>query len=108
MSWDQILTPAILVLLTAVVFPLLRTWIAKIQNDRLRDIGASAVGWAEQQARNNLMDSGRATPGADKKVDAVGYAMELAAAAKIKVDRSKMEDIIEEAVGAYNMISGKK
>jgi len=108
LNWGEIATSGILLVLTVIIFPLVRTWIASIKDERIRRIGTSAVGWAEQEAKKEMLEGNRAVPGEEKKGSAVNYALELATKSGIKVDREKMENVVEEALGALNLMSGKK
>jgi len=100
MNWEQILTPAVLFILTVIIFPLVRDWIEKIRSERLREIGVSAMNWAEAEANKQLKDKDTTMLGEEKKGLAVNYALDLASAANIKVDRETIGKVIEEAIGA--------
>lgn len=100
MNWESLITPAVLFLLTVVVFPLIRAWIEKIQSERIRDIGRRAMDFADSEANRQLKDNEFTLRGEEKKSIALEYALDLASAAKIKIDPETMGKVIEEAIGA--------
>lgn len=103
MDWQEILTPAILFVLTVIVFPLVRQWIQKIRDERLRGLAEDAVGFAEQEARKHLKGHGTKMNGEVKKNLALEHVIEQAKEKGIVVDEARASKLVESALGTINL-----
>jgi len=102
-EWLPILTPFILAALTGIIFPLIRAWLAKIKDERLRGFALDAVRQAEEIARKAK----------DKPESNVKHAMaknklvELAGKAGIVLSDGTADMLIESTLGMLTL-EGKR
>jgi len=103
MEWQSLLQPAILFILTVIVFPLVRQWLHKIRDERLRGIAEDAVGFAEQEARKHLRGSGDKMNSQIKKNLALEHMISQAKEKGIVVEEAMASKLLESALGTLNL-----
>jgi len=100
LDWTQIVIAVILFAMTTILFPLVRVWIAKIKDARVREIINDAVNAAEQWAKNQ-QKAGIVVAGLDKLAKANEIATKMDGG-KSGLDTLAITNLIEAAVGKLN------
>ena len=99
-NWTEVVIAVILFTMTTIAFPLIRTYIAKIKDARVREIITDAVNSAEQWAKNQSK-AGVTASGASKLLQAV-TTFNAIDKGKSGLDAATVTNLIEAAVGKLN------
>jgi len=99
-KWLPILMPIIIAFLTIVAFPWLKEQIAKMKDERLKGFAETAMGVAEETARNHAKENGGNKMDQTAKMGvAKNHLKSLAEAAGYKMDDEQAQKLIEAALG---------